>query len=143
MSIIVALKCRASQLTMLRSFARFQMHLPEPATIGAVFYGCVGALDGVAIELLKPPDAYIPRNFFCRKGMYCISAQAVVASACRFLYMSANCVGSAHDSLSFACSRLGQAFRQNGLGPFWIAGDAAYECWNGLIAPWSKDQQLD
>jgi DDE superfamily endonuclease len=107
-------------------------------------YGCVGALDGIAIAIVKPPDEFVPRNFYCRKGMYCLPVQAVVDSTYRFLYMSANCVGSTHDSLSFTCSRLGQILLGGGaLGSFWIAADAAYDCGNGLITPWSKGQLLD
>lgn len=28
-------------------------------------YGCVAALDGVAIAISKPPDYYVPRTFLC------------------------------------------------------------------------------
>jgi hypothetical protein len=43
----------------------------------------------------------------------------------------------------FACSHLGPLMQNDLLGSFWIAGDAAYSCENGLITPWSKGQLLD
>jgi hypothetical protein len=109
-------------------------------------FGCVGALDGISIEIAKPHDRYIPRNFFCRKGMYALPVQAIVDSTYRFTYMSCNCVGSTHDELSFACSRLGQRLRDGGahaLNSYWIAADAAYVCSHGLITPWAKGQVMD
>jgi hypothetical protein len=109
-------------------------------------YGCVGALDGISIEIMKPLDKYVPRNFFCRKGMYALPVQAIVDSTYRFTYMSCNCVGSTHDELSFACSRLGQLLQDGGssaLHSYWIAADAAYVCENGLLTPWSKGQLMD
>jgi hypothetical protein len=77
-------------------------------------FGCVGALDVISIEIAKPQDRYILRNFFCRKGMYALPVLAIVDSTYRFTYMSCNCVGSTHDELSFACSRLGQRLRDGG-----------------------------
>jgi DDE superfamily endonuclease len=82
-------------------------------------YGCIGALDGIAISILKPPDQFVPRNFYCRKGMYALPVQAIVDSSYRFMYVSANCVGSTHDSLSFSCSQLGQMMQDKDvLGSF-------------------------
>ncbi len=57
-------------------------------SIANPLYGCVAALDGIAITICKPPDHYVPRNFFCRKGMYALPVQAVVDARYRFLYMS-------------------------------------------------------
>jgi hypothetical protein len=67
--------------------------------------GCIGASAGIAISILKPPDEFVPRNFYCRKGMYALPIQAIVDSSYKFIYMSANGFGSTHDFLSFACSR--------------------------------------
>ncbi len=35
-----------------------------------LLFGCIGALDGIAIQLMKPHELYFPRKFFCRKGMH-------------------------------------------------------------------------
>jgi hypothetical protein len=32
-------------------------------------YECVGAVDGICIEIQKPVDDYGPRGFYCRKEM--------------------------------------------------------------------------
>lgn len=108
---------------------------------GAVspLYGCVAALDGIAIEISKPPDDYIPRNFYCRKGMYALPVQACVDARYRFLYMSCKCTGSTHDSVAFAVSNLARELEESPLKTgYWIAADAAYMCSQGVIVPWSK-----
>ncbi len=43
-------------------------------------YGCIGALDGISIEISKPSGYYNPRNYYCRKCMYAIPFQAIVDS---------------------------------------------------------------
>ena len=75
-------------------------------------FGCVGALDGISIAIQKPPDEYVPRNFYCRKGMYAMPVQAIVDSRYRFLYMSCRCVGSTHDSVAFHVSSMARRLRQ-------------------------------
>jgi hypothetical protein len=70
-------------------------------TPASPIHGCIGALDVIAISILKPPDQFVPRNFYCRKGMFALPVQAIVDFSYRFMYMSASCVWSTHDSLSF------------------------------------------
>eukprot|EP00171_Calliarthron_tuberculosum_P022194 IDg22194t1 len=90
-------------------------------------YGCIAALDGIAITISKPPDNYVPRNFYCRKGMYALPVQAVVDSRYRFLYMSCRCSGSTHDSVAFDVSDLAARLRAGEMIPgYWIAADPAY-----------------
>ena len=107
-------------------------------------YGFVAALDGICIEVQKPLDLYGPRDFYCRKGMYAIPAQALVDGKYRFLYLSAKCCGSTPDGISWAsttlCLRL---FREGLPAGFWIAGDAAYTSRNGIITPLTAGQLLD
>jgi hypothetical protein len=64
-------------------------------------WGCIAALDGIALPIKKPLDRYYPRNYFIRKGFYALPVQTMCDSSYRFLYMSANCVGSTHDSLAW------------------------------------------
>lgn len=102
-------------------------------------YGCVGALDGICVRVMKPHNEYVPRKFFCRKGMHAIPVQAVVSSSYKFMYMSAMCAGSTNDCTAFAVSGLGRRLKSTGVLPgFWIAGHAAYECRDGALSPWSK-----
>ena len=53
---------------------KFEYSREYPNTV----YGCVDALDGIAVAIKKPPDEYVPRNFSCRKGLYALPLQAVV-----------------------------------------------------------------
>jgi hypothetical protein len=107
-------------------------------------WGCIGALDGIALAIKKPHDQYFPRHFYTRKGFYAMPIQAVCDSNYKFLYMSARCVGSTHDSLAWAVSTLGSRLQGGlGLGVNWIAGDAAYVCSDHLLTPYSKSQLQD
>jgi DDE superfamily endonuclease len=107
-------------------------------------YGCVAALDGICIEAQKPLDMYGPRDFYCRKGMYAIPAQALVDAYYKFLYLSAKCAGSTPDGIAWASSTLGLRLCREALpAGYWIAGDAAYPCRNGIITPWTAGQLLD
>jgi DDE superfamily endonuclease len=107
-------------------------------------WGCIGALDGIAIAITKPLDRYFPRHYWTRKGFYAIPVQAICDSSYRFLYMSARCVGSSHDSLAWACSDLGSRFMEGlQIGLYWIAADAAYVCSNYILTPFSKSQIHD
>lgn len=104
-------------------------------------YDCIGALDGTTISIKRPPDEYMPRNFYCRKGMYAFPVQAVVDSDSRFRYMSWRCTGSTHDSAAFDASYLAQKLKAGKLkAGFWIAGDVAYVSIPGLLTPWSKSE---
>jgi hypothetical protein len=53
-------------------------------TPASPLYGCVGALDGIAIAVVKPLDRFVPRNFYCRKGIYALPVKAIVDHAYRF-----------------------------------------------------------
>jgi hypothetical protein len=107
-------------------------------------FGCVAALDGICIEVQKPIRMYGPREFYFRKGMYAIPAQALVDVKYRFLYLSAKCAGSTPEGISWESSSLGIRLWREALPTgFWISGDAAYACRNGLITPRTAGQLLD
>jgi DDE superfamily endonuclease len=53
-------------------------------------------------------------------------------------------VGSTHNSLAFSLSQLCIALERDGLPEgYWIAPDAANECSNCILSPWSKNQVND
>jgi DDE superfamily endonuclease len=95
---------------------------------------------------MKPPDRFLSRNVFCRKVTYSLHVQVIADHRYRFMNMSAKCVGSTHDSLSFASSQLPQTLQDGrALAAFWIAADAANDsstC-KGIIASWSIGQRFD
>lgn len=102
-------------------------------------YGCVGAIDGIAVAIQAPPAEYHPAQYYCRKGFYCLPVQAVCDANYRFIYMSAVAVGSTHDSVAFAMSSLWRSLQSARLpAGFWLAGDAAYICSEYLLTPHSK-----
>ena len=101
-------------------------------------YGCLGALDGLSLEIMKPHDDDCPRNFYCRKGIYALCVQAIVDSRYRFTYMSSVCSGSTHDSVAWACSGLAIHMEKEPICKgFWIAADSAYQYRGGIVTPWS------
>jgi hypothetical protein len=106
--------------------------------------GCVGAVDGTCIETQKPADEYGPRDFYYRKGLYAIPAQAVEDAKYRFLYLSAKCAGSTPDAIAWESSSLGMRLRREPLPlGYWLAGDAAYPCRDGIVTPWTAGQLHD
>jgi hypothetical protein len=92
-----------------------------------VVRGCVGALDGVVFKIQKPPESEAPSRYWCHKGWYAITAQAMCDAHHCITYMSTVCAGATHNSMAFKCSSLYQAL-DSGMLPedFWIAGDPAY-----------------
>lgn len=100
--------------------------------------GCVGALDGLCIEIIRPKNVLNSRSYFNRKGFFAIPLQAMVDSEYRFTYASMTVLGSTHDSLAFLVSQLGRRIAAGELpAPYWIAADAAYAASNSILTPYS------
>jgi hypothetical protein len=111
---------------------------------GSPLYGCVGAVDGIAIKIMKPLDEDNPASYWCRKGFYCIPVQAIADYKYRFTYISAVCLGSRHDSTAWNVSKLGIMLNNSAMRlQFWLAGDAAYDCGNGVVTPWPLSKVND
>jgi DDE superfamily endonuclease len=135
--------CRAYLWIVLRGCTNlrraFALHEQHPA-----HYGVAWDLDGIALPIAKPQDKYFPRHYYTRKGFYALPVQCICDASYRFLYMSARCVGSTHESLAWACSMLGSRFPDGlNIGEYWIAADAAYSCENHLLTPFTKAQVHD
>ena len=66
-------------------------------------WGCVGALDGIAIRMWEPTasDCCNPRSYYNRKGFHALNCQAMVDSHGRFLWMDIRTPGSTHDSVAW------------------------------------------
>lgn len=104
-------------------------------------WGCVGAVDGLCIEILRPIGVENSRSFFNRKGFFAIPLQALVDSDYRFRYGAMTVTGSTHDSTAFSACSLGHAIAEGRLcPPFWIAADAAYAASDCVLTPWSGKQ---
>mmetsp|Transcript_26064 Transcript_26064/g.72977 ORF Transcript_26064/g.72977 Transcript_26064/m.72977 type:complete len:222 (-) Transcript_26064:377-1042(-) len=100
--------------------------------------GCVGAIDGLAVEIKKPSawDTLFPTHFMNRKGFFSINCQAMCDSDLRFLWASLKSPGGTHDSLAWRSSDLHGKLDSQGLpdGMF-IVGDGAYTCRPWLVTP--------
>ena len=97
-----------------------------------LFWGCIGALDGLAVRIKCPtlkevPD---PGNFFCRKNFYALNVQALCDIKKQFLWVSTGHHGCTHDSTAFSEMQLheflleiGDKLKESG---FFLVGDSAY-----------------
>ena len=102
--------------------------------------GCVGAVDGYAISIIKPTSQYCsnPAFYFNRKGYYSLNMQAVCDSHRRFLFVSILSAGSTHDSAAWELSTLAKCMDSASWPTqYWIAGDAAYSASENMITPYS------
>ena len=104
---------------------------------------CVGAVDGIAIEIDKPTSEYGPKKFSNRKGFYAIVCQGLCDASCRFLLFDASCPGSTHDSVAFANTPLFTFLRQGLPENHWIACDSAYPLVGSLIKPFPGRTRVD
>ena len=110
---------------------------------GRTVKGCIGALDGMALEIKKPVkmDEENRSNYMNRKGFYSFNLQAIADARRRIIYYSLATQGSTHDSLAFKLSSLGKQLDNKGLPEgFWIVGDEAYVCGLWLLSPFGASQ---
>lgn len=101
------------------------------------FGSCVGALDGLVIEIVRPsvPNS---KSYYNRKGFFGLPLQAMVDAHYKFLFASMKTTGSTHDAIGFAVSALGRKLARGLLPrPFWIAADAAYPASDYILTPHS------
>eukprot|EP00732_Lithocolla_globosa_P002198 Lithocolla_globosa_v1_NODE_1377_length_2621_cov_9.489478.p1 type:complete len:410 gc:universal NODE_1377_length_2621_cov_9.489478:1368-139(-) len=102
-------------------------------------WGCVGALDGLAIKIKQPTTKSCKdvRSYYNRKGFFAVILEAVVDSNYKFLFGSSRCCGSTHDSVAWGITSLARAIAEGKLRyPFFLVGDDAYSCCNSLVTPW-------
>jgi hypothetical protein len=111
----------------------FQARMDNP------LYGCVGALDGLAIWISKPPKNKCknPKTYWNRKEFFSFNLQAMCDARYRFTMGSCKAAGSTHDSVAFGITHLSQVLANGGLpAGFWVAGDDAYPASDSLLTPW-------
>ena len=103
-------------------------------------FGCVGALDGICVNIKKPAVGELPASFYSRKGFYALPVQALCDSDHMFRYYSAMCTGATHDALAYAVSGLKKDIDSGTLGDsFFIVADKAYTCTEELLTPFPHD----
>jgi hypothetical protein len=105
-----------------------------------VVRGCIGALDGICIQIRRPAACFGPSKYYCRKGFYSMNVQALCDADRRFRFVSVMAPGSSHDSTAFRFSWLGKII--DGLDGlvfppgYFIVGDAAYRSEDAIAVPW-------
>jgi hypothetical protein len=110
-----------------------------------VISGCIGALDGWVVKILKPtrrdnvPDA---QSFYSRKGYYGVNVQAIVDKKKKVLFRSILSRGAEHDSTAFKNSTLykwllrhWESLAANG---YYFIGDSAYSLKSFLLTPYDN-----
>lgn len=102
---------------------------PYSCNFSDSLYGCIGSLDGIAIELLSKVTISSPGTFFCRKEKHALPLQGAVDNKLHSVYMSG----------MFCVSNLGICLRVVGIMPgYWISTNHAYICENGLVTSCTK-----
>ena len=116
-----------------------------------VFYGPCMAMDRLALRARCPrvdevPD---PGNYYCQKGFYALSRQAICDKLKRFLWVYPSVKGSMHDSTAFAGSKLYDLLHEaavlKGLKDhnLFIVGDSAYSNSPFLLVPYAIQSVKD
>ena len=102
--------------------------------------GIIAALDGIAIEIMRPragstPDA---RKYFNRKGFYSLCVQAAVGADYKFYFVSTRHAGGTHDSTAPQATKLYDLLQGTVL-PEWatVAADDAYSNGQHIVTPYS------
>ena len=111
----------------------------------AVFYGCVGAIDGLFQTCTCPSKNEVSGNVLSyMSGHHCsygLNCQAMCDARLRFLYFAVVAPGSCNDCVSILrCTALMESIRQLPFGYF-IVGDAAYICSDRLLTPFVGAQR--
>jgi hypothetical protein len=86
-------------------------------------FGCVGADDGLSIQINEPRGSEIPNpSSYCnRKGFFAIVITALCDADYRFTFVSAIAPGSTHDSIAFRMSSLNAVLESGALAHgYWI-----------------------
>ena len=109
------------------------------ASVGGIWEGQVGALDGVHFATIAPTakDVDDPMRYHvARKDEYALLCMAVCDAQRRFLDYDISQVPQTHDSLAWYMSTLGRRVGDGELpAPYFISGDSAFSFSPSLICP--------
>jgi hypothetical protein len=106
------------------------------------YNGCIGALDGLAIKILRPTLSEWLKDagaYFTRKGFFALNCQAICDVKKRILWISSRHIGSCHDSRAFKDTKLYELLldKQEFLNKhqLFLVGDSAYDLESFLLVP--------
>lgn len=99
------------------------------------FPGCIGAVDGSHIAILKP--VIEEHNFINRKGYHSINCQVICDSQLKIRNVLANFRGSTHDSFIWSSSAINDYMTQVAANNerCWLVGDSGYPLLPYLMTP--------
>ena len=110
-----------------------------------VINGCIGALDGWVVKIIKPSrkdGIFNAQSFYSRKGYFAVNVQAIVDKKKRVLFRSIMSRGAEHDSTAFKNSSLYNWLIQNwqtlARKGFYFIGDSAYSLKSFLLSPYDN-----
>ena len=108
-------------------------------SIGGIWAGQVGALDGVHFAMIAPgnDDVNDPMRYHvARKDEYALLGMALCDYERRFTFYDISQVPTTHDSLAWTMTSLGQRIENGDLPePYFINGDNAFSLNQSLICP--------
>lgn len=104
-----------------------------------VFYGCFGAIDGLAVRIKSPTEVPDLVNYFCRRNFYALNIQAICDRKKRCLWISPHHQGASHDSFAWSESKLNDLLKEltDTLkeNRHFLVGDSAYSMSAFFLAP--------
>ncbi len=112
------------------------------------FPGVVGAIDGMHIQIARPPDRYFPQDYFSnRTKRFTMNCQITAVQDLRFLSVDVGHPGKDHDARVFRASDLwfesSERVESLFASPnFHIVGDAAYPIKSYLLKPYQDTGHL-
>lgn len=105
-----------------------------------VFYGVVGAIDGLLIHTNKPAKDEVSNQADFYNGHYMrfgLNIQAVCDAKCRFIYFCVSSPGKTNDARAFSrCEGLTKAI-DNFPEPYFLIGDNAYPLSKTMLIPYN------
>jgi len=115
--------------------------------LGGIYTGCIGAIDGLALRILRPSvtkELPNPGEYCCKKGFFDLNVQSMCERRKIVLWMSSCHIGSCHDSRAFLSTGLYELLskkkdfvKKHG---FLIVGDSAFYMESFLFVPYDDAQ---
>lgn len=107
------------------------------------FPGCIGAIDGTHIAILKP--AQYEHNFINRKGYHSFNCQMICDPNMLIRNINANYGGSTHDSFIFNHSQVKYYMERTYTNDnrLWLIGDSGYAQLPYLMTPFRNPRNRD
>jgi DDE superfamily endonuclease len=104
---------------------------------------CDGCLDGLAIEIVQPPQSFGPKEYRNRKQFFAIVCQGLCDAQRRFLLFNCASPGSTHNSLAFSQTRLWEHISEGLVDHYYIAADNAYPLVGSILKPFPRKNRKE